>query len=1080
MGRILASHGAARRLDEAVEWLRARDPAEPLLVLAPSAEAASRLVHRALDGRAASFGWQRLTPGALAGRLALPELARRGLAPASGLAIEAVCARLVHRLDAAGRLGRFAAVADRPGLSRALARTFVELGMAGLGPDRAGELEPVYAAYLDELREVGVADRARAMRLAIEQLASSSDPALGVPLLVVDLDLSERLAGDLVVSVAGRAPDHLCVAPRGDRRTLARLAALGPVTELPPDEATALSRVQTHLFEAAPPVAGLGEDVLVLSAPGESRECVEIARRVLREAERGVPFDRMAILLRAPGAYRAHLLEALGRAGVPAHFTRGAVRPDPAGRALLALLACRREGLSARAFGEYLSLGVLPDPDGGGPPAARPPSERWVSPDEELLAFLPTASAEPHAPSEPTDEELAASASPDRPVGSLRAPRRWEQLVLDAAVIGGLDRWRRRLDGLARGIELERQTLPPEDARHAGLERRGAELEALREFALPLLAEVAELPPAASWGVWVDRLAALATRALREPERVLAVLAELAPMAPIGPVTLAEVEIVLSRRLTELLVRPPGRAAGRVLVATTDEARGLELDVVFVPGLAEKIFPQKVAEDPVLLDARRRALADALQTNDDRVEVERLALRLCVGAAGRRLVLSYPRVDLERGRPRVPSFYGLEVLRAAEGRLPGFEELIRRADRGAAGRMGWPSPANAEDAIDEAEYDLAVLSQLLDAPPERARGAARYLVTGIDNPHLPRALRFRACRWLTSSWTRADGMVNPRPAARAALSGERLAERPYSPTALEKYASCPYRFYLSAVLRLSPREVPEPIEELDPLQRGRLVHDAQFALLGRLREGGLLPVTPERLDEAREILEEVLADTAARYRDELAPAIERVWEDGVGRVRGDLREWLLRAADHPDWVPTHFELAFGLRHLEGRDAASVPEPVELSCGVRLRGSIDLVEQREGVLRATDHKTGKVRVKSGAIIDGGRSLQPVLYALALERIFEGRAVDSGRLHYCTLRGGYAVRSVRLDDEARAAAGLVAATVDAALDEGFLPAAPESKGCTWCDYRVVCGAYEERRVARKKPEPLVPLGLLRGHA
>ena len=55
-------------------------------------------------------------------------------------------------------------------------------------------------------------------------------------------------------------------------------------------------------------------------------------------------------------------------------------------------------------------------------------------------------------------------------------------------------------------------------------------------------------------------------------------------------------------------------------------------------------------------------------------------------------MFSYPRVDLDQGRPRVPSFYTLELMRAAEGRLPGFAELARRAACEQATRLGWPAP----------------------------------------------------------------------------------------------------------------------------------------------------------------------------------------------------------------------------------------------------------------------------------------------------------------------------------------------------------------------------------------------------
>ena len=101
--------------------------------------------------------------------------------------------------------------------------------------------------------------------------------------------------------------------------------------------------------------------MLIFSAPGESRECVEIARRVLALAREGIAFDRMAVLLRSPEQYRAHLEEAFARAGMPVHFARVRVRPDPAGRAFCVLLRCAAEGLSAQRFAEYLSLGQVPD-----------------------------------------------------------------------------------------------------------------------------------------------------------------------------------------------------------------------------------------------------------------------------------------------------------------------------------------------------------------------------------------------------------------------------------------------------------------------------------------------------------------------------------------------------------------------------------------------------------------------------------------------------------------------------------------------------------------------------------------------
>ena len=53
--------------------------------------------------------------------------------------------------------------------------------------------------------------------------------------------------------------------------------------------------------------------------------------------------------------------------------------------------------------------------------------------------------------------------------------------------------------------------------------------------------------------------------------------------------------------------------------------------MVFVPGIAEKLFPHRITEEPILLDAARKKLNVGLATNDDRLARERLALALVLG-----------------------------------------------------------------------------------------------------------------------------------------------------------------------------------------------------------------------------------------------------------------------------------------------------------------------------------------------------------------------------------------------------------------------------------------------------------------
>ena len=113
-----------------------------------------------------------------------------------------------------------------------------------------------------------------------------------------------------------------------------------------------------------------------------------------------------------------------------------------------------------------------------------------------------------------------------------------------------------------------------------------------------------------------------------------------------------------------------------------------------------------------------------------------------------------------------------------------------------------------------------------------------------------------------------------------------------------------------------------------------------------------------------------------------------------------------------------------------------------------------------------------------MVDGGKTLQPVFYALAAEKLLKEKGkVECGRLYFCTSNGGFAEQVVPLEKPAREAAHDIAAIIGTAIREPFLPAAPASGECKWCDCKDVCGPYEELRTARKPEEKLDDLKELR---
>jgi ATP-dependent helicase/nuclease subunit B len=1077
---IIESSEASARLRAAQRWLAARTDRGALIVSA-SRGAADDLARAVVLGSGATAGLHRFSFTQLAARLAAPILAARGIAPATLIGSEAVAARATFDARQEEALPYFGAVAGTPGFPRALARTLHDLAMAGVEPAALRELPlggPDLARLLQGFEEqfaaASATGRAEIFSAACEGVGAVSR----LPLLLLDVPMESAVEFDLARALIASAPETLITVPFGDLATLGYLAALGtPVETLEPSGESDLSALRRSLFATRqPPEREARGDVQLFSAPGEGRECVEIARRILDEARGGTRFDEIAVFLRSPREYLGLVENAFERAGISAWFDRGARRPHPSGRAFLAILSCAVERLSAIRFAEYLSLAQVPDAGAVQAIEVLPPADDLVA----GFAGIDTASDAPDTAS-PLQRSADSETSPIVE-GGLRAPWKWERLIVEASVVGGdPERWRRRLRGLREGydaqIKEERLREDPESPKLASLARNRDNLAHLSQFALPIVETLASWPMQATWGEWLERFGELTPRVLRRPARVLRVLGELRAMSAIGPVALEEARDVLAERLRTFDEQPPADRYGRVFVGSPHQARGRAFKVAFVPGLAERLFPQKLREDPLLLDREMRLPLDAnLAVQDNRAKSERLLLRLAVGAATDRLWLSYPRLDVGGARPRVPSFYVLDVIRAIVGKIPHHEVLQREAAAAGGAKLDWPAPARPRDAIDEVEHDLATLRLLIDTPDRASvRGHAHYLL-GL-NPALRRSVTRRWVR-ARSRWLPQDGLVRVTPAIKPMLDTQRLGARPYSVSALQKFTTCPFQFVLSAIYRFAPNEPPEPLQRVDPLTRGSLFHEVQARVLRALHSDKRLPLTYDGVPRALQALAEALETTASAYKERLAPAIDRVWRDEIAAIGRDLRVWIRKLPESAPWTPEYFEYSFGLDD-EGRDERSQREPVLIEDRFILRGSVDVIETKLGSseLRITDHKTGRNRTTPRTVIGGGGTLQPVIYGLAVEKIL-GRPVREGRLFFATTAGGFAEHPVPLS-EANRRAGLEALEIiDRAIELGFLPAAPAERACTWCDFRSICGPDEPRHVARKAADLLSDLAALRG--
>ncbi len=425
-----------------------------VVIVCASRGAADDLARSIAAARPATLGLHRFSFTQLAARLAAPVLAAHGMAPATYLGAEAVAARAAFDAQRAGDLSYFGPVSDAPGFPRALARTLQELRLAQVGAGALSALSsagPDLAALLErfdaQFAAASATDRATLFDSACEGVALGATAPVGSPLVFVDVPLESAAEFAFFRALVHASPEVLITVPFGDVAALDRLKAFGVEPEVLEHRGTSdLVALRRYLFASSqPPERSPVGDVTLFSAPGEGREAVEIARRILEEARHGVRLDEIAVLLRSPRNYLGLLEQAFVRAGIPAWFDRGIRRPHPAGRAFLAILACAVEKLSARRFAEYLSLAQVPA-------GTTDTGHTFVPPQDEVFGSA-TAPAVDEAAEADGDERASAEHDETSAVvdGTLRAPWKWERLIVESSVIGGADRWHRRLDGSRGG-----------------------------------------------------------------------------------------------------------------------------------------------------------------------------------------------------------------------------------------------------------------------------------------------------------------------------------------------------------------------------------------------------------------------------------------------------------------------------------------------------------------------------------------------------------------------------------------------------------------------------------------------------
>ncbi len=1004
-------------------------------------------------------------PGTLRGRALLPRRADE---------------MIVRRLLDSGiaRDGYFAAIAERPGLARALVRAIRALKEASFDPDglieaataarlparnrtaKFAELARIWRAYEDDLASGDWADDADLMRTAAETLESDGN---ALPRLVLygfyDLNaLQKRL-----VAAYGERGGAIVFFPHLEIESFRY--AEGTL-----DWFRSIGFERTEIDAGDARDVPLPDETIIMSAPGEAREARECVRRIagiLRDHAdsdgAAIDFQDVAVITRASAPYSDLFAEELEHLGAAELMGPGAGpylhTPPPLSR--------------TRAGRSLLALAHVGESDFGR---------------EEVIEFLSLADL---------DHDLVRGGS-----GRGEVPASdWNKASILAGIISGVDQWTPKLAALrARITDAD----PESDfaARHGHL---AGPIDALSGIVARIAEELGKTAPRERIDVQVERLVGLYEELTRAPgagdssgdgdaqrdatphrDDVLDAANELRALSgPAGEITFARFSELLRERLDSPVPREEKFERGGPTVLDVMAGRGLSYEVVVVPGLVEKLFPAAPRQDPILLDSERVRLNEArdndplrsLPDRSRRIDEERLLFRLAVGSARKVLVLTYPRLDPATARPRLPSTFVLRAHEALTGQ-PCDYETLETSDRVERIPLSRRFPASRREALTRHEFDGCSILQAFESgdPSEIA-----YLVR--EGGPLGRRLGMETTRWSHPHFTAYDGAVRSKDARRAVeeLSGFRTdgrGERTVPATTLEEYALCPFRFFMHHVLGIEPMEEPDEALELSPRDRGSLYHAVLERFMRTAKADGRLPLE----QASRASLFETAERIARSGRWSIAGYPGAV-ELAIRSLRTDLGLWFGRELDEEgEFVPSYFEARFGGALREHDDPElSLEEgiPFETDTGARLlmSGKIDRIDLSSDGKRARvlDYKTGRAPQggrKNEIVLDRGRRLQLPVYLLASRRMLRdvhaGAEVESAEYRFlrerkasrATLALSRTLLEEHEDDLARAV-GLILHGIATGMFFQF----PEDEFCKNCDYAEACPATSVALTAMK---------------
>lgn len=1030
-----------------IRRLQRDDPLRPVTVVCPHAYAMQSLRHTL--GRAGFANVQFKEFAMLAEFLGAPALAAESRRP-----LTAIYRSAVIRAVAAQATGLLQPQRDHPATHMSLRQTFMQLRHASESAlDKIAErggLRAESVALYRRFRELTQAfyddaDLSEAAANAVRNNTAAGLDDLGFIVFFRVRGLT-RPQRDLMRALAETRRCAVLLGETGDVETDASVQEM--IAELRPllgEPQPSPQTPQAHADASA-------ETAHLLVAPTAHEEARWVIRQIVHRAQtRATPFHRIAVLYRKQAPYAALIRDELALAGIPVAGADATPLADTAvGRALGGILRLWDEDFARDAVMEWLT----------------------------------------GCPLKPPEVIDAAAFSPSR----------WDAVSKRAGIVRGAAQWRQRLEQFADAAEQRAESgIAQDEISPAAEAAMRFEAYTARQIALFIADLDQNSPPkdvgGQPWRAYSEWALNLLDRYLtdvdtlpdeerRAREKIESILNELKNADEIQPDASYD---VFKLALNEALQVPAGRggAVGQgVFVAPLSLAAAMTFDVVHIVGMIEGAVPPAMRDDPLISERDREEAGGAeqgLPLQRQRKADERHAFLAALSAAPQ-CTLSYPLADTAGQRKNYASRWLLEKATQLAGR-PIFDSDLAKlsAEPWLTVISSLPNSLDTAQSAahaDKHDYNLERLRRWRQLGMDAARHPFMTDAALAASVRLGRARN-------GSAFTAWDG--NLAAEAPNAAFARRLVEQPMSPTRLERWARCPFSYFLSSVLRLGAENNPEDIHTISPLERGALLHGILEEFVDMMRNQDALPApneawTQEQRAELHRIADE--AFSAAAERGIVGKSV--MWQIVKEDMRTDLDVLLeadLRMRQRHGVSPLAVEVNFGIGK-DGWREAEYTLSDEAETTIKFRGKIDRIDISPdgGEALVLDYKTGG-RSAYGALkddpIDRGKRLQLAIYSLAAQQGLQTAQSVSAAYWFVTARGNFALAPsapVRIsDDDAQKRFDAGVSIILDGIRNGVFPANPgppswgNFQNCNYCDFDSLCPSRRNVIWERKSADP-----------